>query len=820
MTQTDVLCFGESTGAIDLKVTDGTAPYLYVWSNVATTQDITGLTAGTYSVTITDANNCTITASTTITQPMPLSNTFNVIKYPSCYGGNDGIVESIPNGGTVSFDYQYNWNVIPTSINDTLNNFSSGQFIISIIDDNGCFLNDTISFNFDLCPPISVDDSSSNNAIQTTVVLNILANDTLSTGSTPLLNEVIIDLDPSQAGVQDTLTVAGEGEWVYNPSTGTLSFTPESGFVTDPSPIDYVLTETQTGLSDTANVVVDYNNFELNLQSSCNCGDSLNYEINGEYFIHQLLEINTDSNLAVQTDQNSTQGIYDNNGVTINVNIPFNEITLGYYTLSVWTKENTPFNIKAISSQGFADSLNGACNVDCRMYADLLLNITVSNPMPYIGDTVTFTITLKNNGPNTPRNIAFKNEIPIGFESIQAISNGGLYSADSIVWQLDSLNVGDSMVVTFSAVVKSPQGQNNEYLNIAQVTSSSLPDPNSLPNNGTENVLENDESAVSISIANIDLALTKVIDKLNPVVGDTVQFIITVYNSGPNNATNLHVQDLMPNGYDNIHNISNSGFVSGDTINWTGLSLANDSSIILSFNAIVKDFAAGIKYNNAAQIYYVDQKDMDSETDNYTGTAVEDDEALLCLTPAIVGDTSICEGETLILKAGGGIAYNWSSANYNSALDSLLIPAIAKSDEGSFVVNITTADGCVVNKTINVTVFENQRDSLYARPSGCDGDKTRNDGQLIVLNPSIQKTYQISSGISFNSLNASVLQQVPANGILLANIANPTASVFYTVRIYNAADCYQDYVLEMVPVQCVCPVEICIPITIKKTKGN
>ncbi|NDJ00212.1 hypothetical protein GWA97_14135, partial [Flavobacterium sp. LaA7.5] len=68
----NVSCNAGSNGAVDLTVTGGTAPYTYLWNTTATTQDLSGLTAGTYEVTVTDANGCTATASVTVTQPTVL----------------------------------------------------------------------------------------------------------------------------------------------------------------------------------------------------------------------------------------------------------------------------------------------------------------------------------------------------------------------------------------------------------------------------------------------------------------------------------------------------------------------------------------------------------------------------------------------------------------------------------------------------------------------------------------------------------------------------------------------------------------------------
>ncbi|WP_344789461.1 hypothetical protein, partial [Postechiella marina] len=116
-------------------------------------------------------------------------------------------------------------------------------------------------------PPVAnADSNSGNTTTQPSAPINILSNDLLGDGiTTATVLNTTVDLDPNTAGDQDVLVVPGEGTWNYNTSNGELIFTPEttsggfgSNFTDDPTPIDYVLTETQTGLTDTATVTVDY----------------------------------------------------------------------------------------------------------------------------------------------------------------------------------------------------------------------------------------------------------------------------------------------------------------------------------------------------------------------------------------------------------------------------------------------------------------------------------------------------------------------------------------------------------------------------------
>jgi gliding motility-associated-like protein len=132
---TAVDCFGGSDGAIDLSVTGGTASYTYSWSNSAVTQDLTSLTAGTYSVTVTDGNGCTATASTTVSQPLAaLSATISGTTYVSCNGGSNGAIDLTVTGGTAT--YTYSWSNSQTT--QDISGLAAGTYSVTVTDANGC----------------------------------------------------------------------------------------------------------------------------------------------------------------------------------------------------------------------------------------------------------------------------------------------------------------------------------------------------------------------------------------------------------------------------------------------------------------------------------------------------------------------------------------------------------------------------------------------------------------------------------------------------------------------------------------------------------
>ncbi|MBK8339689.1 MAG: SprB repeat-containing protein [Flavobacteriales bacterium] len=136
---TDVDCFGYATGSATVTATLGTAPYSYVWNstpaqNIATA---TGLGAGNYLCTITDANGCSALVGATIVQPaQALSAGIASQSGVSCFGAQDGAAAAEAFGGTLP--YSYAWNSTPVQNTAQLSGVDPGVYTVTITDDNGC----------------------------------------------------------------------------------------------------------------------------------------------------------------------------------------------------------------------------------------------------------------------------------------------------------------------------------------------------------------------------------------------------------------------------------------------------------------------------------------------------------------------------------------------------------------------------------------------------------------------------------------------------------------------------------------------------------
>jgi uncharacterized repeat protein (TIGR01451 family) len=266
--------------------------------------------------------------------------------------------------------------------------------------------------------------------------------------------------------------------------------------------------------------------------------------------------------------------------------------------------------------------------------ADLSLSKTVDDPTPNVDDVVTFTIQVSNDGPDAATGVSIQDVVPAGYSTITNISGGGTESGGTITWSGLDVPVGaNTVTLTFDATVEAPTGTTDEYKNVVQVTASDQFDPDSTPNNNDPN--EDDQDSASVTPQEADLSLVKTVSDETPNVGDVVTFTIQVSNDGPDAATGVSIQDVVPAGYSSISNISNGGSESGGTITWSGLDVpVGPNTLTLTFDATVEaPTGATDEYKNVAQVTASDQFDPDSTPDNDDGNQSEDDEDNASVTP-------------------------------------------------------------------------------------------------------------------------------------------------------------------------------------------
>ena len=139
-THVNVSCFGGGNGAINLTVTGPGFPFTYLWNTGETAQDIDSLVAGIYNVTITDDDGCTLAQSVNIAQPVSGMNVQSIISNVNCYGAQTGSIAVTVTGQTPPF--QYNWSSGAGAAN--LTNVLAGNYILTVIDNNGCQVIDTL----------------------------------------------------------------------------------------------------------------------------------------------------------------------------------------------------------------------------------------------------------------------------------------------------------------------------------------------------------------------------------------------------------------------------------------------------------------------------------------------------------------------------------------------------------------------------------------------------------------------------------------------------------------------------------------------------
>lgn len=261
MMQTNVSCNGGNNGDAMVMASGGTGTLTYSWSSGGTNASETNLAAGTYTVTVTDANSCTAIDSVTITEPLAITTSITA-NYPQCNGGTgDATINSTGGTGT----HTYSWSSGGT--NATESNLAAGTYTVTVTDANGCTAVDSIT----IVQPVAITASITSNS--------------------PLCNGGTGDATVSSSGGTGPHTYSwssgGTGATETNLAAGTYTVT-----VTDSlgcTAIDSVTITEPTALTASSNTTVD--------PSTCGGNDgSIDITVSGGTAAYTYLWSNSNTN--------------------------------------------------------------------------------------------------------------------------------------------------------------------------------------------------------------------------------------------------------------------------------------------------------------------------------------------------------------------------------------------------------------------------------------------------------------------------------------------------------------------------------------------
>ncbi|MBV7332569.1 DUF11 domain-containing protein [Chloroflexi bacterium TSY] len=215
-------------------------------------------------------------------------------------------------------------------------------------------------------------------------------------------------------------------------------------------------------------------------------------------------------------------------------------------TITATTVDDTELTNRANVHSNTADS-NSENNIDTETttvkprLADLSLNVTDKVDPVTQGDTIEYTVTVTNSGPYSSENVILTNTLPSRVTFVSAIPVQGTCSESNgiVTCNLDTLanGISTTIIITVTTAITGPTDVDAELTNIASIRSSTA-DSNSENNIGTE------MTTVKPRLADLSLTVT---DKVDPVTqGDTIEYTVTVTNSGPYSSENVVLTNTLP----------------------------------------------------------------------------------------------------------------------------------------------------------------------------------------------------------------------------------------------------------------------------------
>ncbi|ADZ09098.1 conserved repeat domain protein [Methanobacterium lacus] len=255
-----------------------------------------------------------------------------------------------------------------------------------------------------------------------------------------------------------------------------------------------------------------------------------------------------------------------------------------YGTLLYDNPANPLQNLVAVNAIPYTFSDSSTVNFDVR--SDVQLSQTSTTPVN-VGDTYTYVVKAHNNGPNAASGILISDVIPAGLTNYTITPSVGTFING--VWTIPTLaNGGNATLTITGTVLSSMAGTTNT--NTATITGQDQ-----------YNNYLNTISSADVYTKKSVLSITNSAANGNVNVGDTGKFTITIYNSGPDAASNIQLTDILPAGYA-------ATWTAGNYANniWTINSLASGSTATLTFTGAITSAMAGKTTTNHATVTWAE----------------------------------------------------------------------------------------------------------------------------------------------------------------------------------------------------------------------
>jgi|GEM_PF-5339099 len=261
---------------------------------------------------------------------------------------------------------------------------------------------------------------------------------------------------------------------------------------------------------------------------------------------------------------------------------------------------------------------------------DLRVNKSVSNEVLEIGEEAIFSTIIENINSNAAHNVTIEELLPNGLTYVRHTDSEGSFDPNSKLWNIPLMN-GQTSAKLDIVVQANALGT---LVNVVNIISSTEVDNNLFNNRASASVFVNESTLFA------DLSLTKSANKPIADVGETVEFNIILSNYGPNDATNIVVEEILPNTINYLSHSPTSGSFNISNGQWVIDNLPANSSVALSVQT--NSFIDG-EHSNTVKIISSDA--LDNNINNNTASASFTVLSTLidpCLSPTICPTINKC----------------------------------------------------------------------------------------------------------------------------------------------------------------------------------